>query len=166
MNSDLQLIAKHLRTYAASLRTGCAIAGSDPPDWDGDTSVKADYEECLVLATRLELQSSVGLSLIPGSGSIPVAGIYLDEIDAARAGNAFLMRASEATDCRPHRLLRQAEDSSGPRPQCKTICLFDSLDRLRAAFILTRDQLNRTQLSLWFNSTIEPESRRSDANQS
>lgn len=71
--------------------------------------------------------------------------IFLDEIDAAKAGENFLVKESENVIGRV--IIYPDVDTSAKQPRVKTVCLFDRNDVLRAAFMLTRDIFNRTQLS-------------------
>lgn len=73
------------------------------------------------------------------------AKVFLDEIDAAKAGGEFLGRESENVEGRV--IVYPDSDANGKQPRVKTVCLFDRNDVLRAAYMLTRDIFNRTQLT-------------------
>lgn len=51
---DQDQAAVILREYARSIRESMTIVGSDPPDWDGAVAVKAEHDDYLALADRLE----------------------------------------------------------------------------------------------------------------
>lgn len=75
-----------------------------------------------------------------------ISQIFLDEIDALEAGMKFFQefKLSSRND-----IIIYPDNNDGPAiPRVRTWALIcRTTDRLRAAFIITRDGLNRTQIS-------------------
>lgn len=73
----------------------------------------------------------------------PIPTIFMDELDAARAGHAWLQHYL------PQGVrLVYSDDTGRAAPPVKWVALFDRYDRLVAAYLLTRDAKNFTQLTL------------------
>ena len=77
------------------------------------------------------------------NGRPPVT--YVDEIDAAQAGEKFLEQVPAHIG---GSMFYTVDDGGGPAPRVKMAVRFDSYDKVYAGFMLTRDGLNRTQLTL------------------
>lgn len=90
---------------------------------------------------------------LPVAQGVPVAK-FLDEIEAVRAGDEFLNRFTANTG---GRVFYVPDDGTGPAPRIKWVAFFDIGDNLRAVYLLTRDQFNRTQLTLVDAAPTPPE---------
>jgi hypothetical protein len=68
---------------------------------------------------------------------------YLDEIDGARVGEDWM-------DARQFDGMKReyVEDTAGRAPRVKWAALFDGYDKLVCCYLLTRDAMNYTQLTL------------------
>jgi hypothetical protein len=77
---------------------------------------------------------------------------FLDEIDAARAGEDWLQNARTIE----HRLEYLEDNGSGAMPKVKWAALFDSYDRLTHAYLLTRDLQNWCQIT-FVSANIRPQ---------
>lgn len=70
---------------------------------------------------------------------------FVDEIDAAFAGNQVLATIPVEEG---GRLDMTDHGGTAEIPRIRAVARFDSNDRLRAAYLLSRDMLNRTQLTM------------------
>jgi DNA-binding NtrC family response regulator len=52
--TDITRTVQILREDAQGILDGCTIAGSNPPNWAGDTEMEALHDEYLALADRLD----------------------------------------------------------------------------------------------------------------
>lgn len=109
-------------------------------------------------ATKAEQFYREAESLITQSGGLQQA-TFIDEIDAALAGNKWLTSYQQSNR---ELWFTSLVDDTPQMPRIKWAALFDSNDKLFAAYLLTRDQFNRTQIT-YVSPAPQPDQSQRDA---
>lgn len=99
-------------------------------------------ERAVIAAGKLELLAEEGKAIADG-----VATKYLDESEATRAGDTFLEIMLTAIGREGNVIVGPDDSPASDTALMRCVGLFDAHNNLRAAFILTRDDRDRTQIT-------------------
>ncbi|WP_186214792.1 hypothetical protein [Burkholderia gladioli] len=78
---------------------------------------------------------------------VPAVTRHLDEVEAAQLGEQFLREQAGKHESLVLRRVPQSDDAAQMLP-FKGVALMDDYDRMLAAYLLNRDSLNWTRLTL------------------
>lgn len=78
---------------------------------------------------------------------LPSVSLHQDEIDALRVGEEFLNQQAALHTDKLLRRVPQPDDATQALP-FKGVALMDDVDRMLAVYLVNRDAMNRTRLSL------------------